>query len=69
MVPGAEGILWVERESCASGKTVFQELAMTSIKALKRKGSVCPEEACWSSKDRRPTEPHRLLQAAVCSLL
>lgn len=42
---------------------------MTSIKALKRKGSVCPGEACWSSKDRRPTEPQASTGSSLLSAL
>lgn len=68
-VPGAEGHPLGQRASRARGETAPQELAVTSIEALKRKGSVSPEEACQSPKDSRPPEPQRLLQATVCSLL
>lgn len=58
-------ILWVEKANGASGETAGQELAVTSIEAPKRKGSVCPGEACWSPKGSSPPEPQGLLQTAV----
>lgn len=59
----------MQRASHASGETAPQDLAVTSIEALKRKESVCPGEACWSTKTVEPPELQRLPQAAICSAL